>query len=117
MIAMSSTIIDPRAGKAYTILAVDSHRNTMTHFLKPFTMTVTYSDQDWQEGKIEEESHLNVYWLKGQSWIGLLPCTICQHDQQSNQFVITLNRLSEFSLLADERPPTRRIYLPVVSRE
>jgi len=103
------------AGTSFDILARDANANPVTEFSQPFTMTVTYQNADWEDAGIEDESYLNIYWWDGNTWLGLLPCTGCQHDTAGKQFTIVLNHLTEFALLGSNEPPSQRIYLPVIS--
>jgi hypothetical protein len=93
------------AGTSFDISATDTKGNPMTNFSQTFNMTVAYADADWQNAGITDETTLNVYWWDGAAWNGLLPCTGCSHNTDDNEFVISLDHLTEFALLG-VKPPT-----------
>jgi hypothetical protein len=93
------------AGTSFDIWATDTNGNPVINFSQTFNMTIAYADADWQNAGITDETTLNVYWWDGTAWNGLLPCTDCSHNTDSNEFVISLNHLTEFALLG-VKPPT-----------
>ena len=86
------------AGTSFEISATDTSGNPVSNFSRTFNMTVAYADNNWQSAGIANETTLNVYWWDGTAWNGLLPCTGCSHDTDSNEFVISLDHLTEFAL-------------------
>jgi hypothetical protein len=101
------------AGTSFDISATDANGSPVTNFSPPFTMTLTYTDTDWQKAGISHESQLNIYWWDGKAWVGLLPCPGCQHDPTNNRFVILLDHLTEFALLGRQET---QIYLPLLQK-
>ncbi len=93
-------------GVAFEILATDGNGNAITHFDEPFTMNVNYSDDDWQNAGIINESMLNIHWWNGNIWVPVLPCDGCSHDTATNEFVLILDHLTEFAMLSSEQIPT-----------
>jgi hypothetical protein len=102
------------AGKAFNIQAKTSNGQPVTQFDQPFTLTVDYSDSDWQNAGIADESDLNLYWWGGGDWQAILPCTGCSHDTTSNRIVAVLDHLTEFAVMG-KRAMTP-VYLPYVVR-
>jgi hypothetical protein len=96
------------ADTSFDISATDTNGNPVTSFSQTFNMTVAYADTDWQNAGIANETTLNVYWWDGAAWNALLPCTGCSHNTDDNEFVISLDHLTEFALLGAKPPtPTR----------
>jgi parallel beta-helix repeat protein len=101
------------AGTSFDISALDANGNPVTNFSQPFTITVIYTDTDWLNAGISDESQLNIYWWDGSDWVGLLPCAGCSHDLAGNRFIIVLDHLSEFALLGRQET---QIYLPILQK-
>ena len=98
--------------RVYDIAATGTNGDPVTHFRRPFTMTLFYNDSDWQQAGVADENGLNVYWWDGTGWAEMLPCAGCVHDSASNTFSLQLDHLSEFTIMA-----RNYIYLPVVSSQ
>ncbi len=96
--------------RVYDIAATGTNGEPVTHFSRPFTMTLFYNDSDWQQAGIANESGLNVYWWDGNEWAEMLPCAGCIHDSASNTFNLQLDHLSEFTIM-ERRYST---YLPLI---
>jgi len=88
------------AGRAFSIEATDQSGQPVTTFTRPFTLTLTYNDEDWQSAGISSEEKLNLYFWNGNAWIALLPCAGCSRDTQANRILVLLDHLTEFGLLA-----------------
>jgi uncharacterized delta-60 repeat protein len=103
------------AGNAFTLTATDDLGNPVTAFLQPYTLTLDYSDSDWRNAGITDETTLNLYsWDAGSSeWVGLLPCTGCSLDPSANRLTLQFDRCSDFALYG---LMSYRIYLPLVVR-
>jgi predicted outer membrane repeat protein len=102
------------AGKAFDIEAKTSNGQPVTQFNQPFTLTVHYSDNDWQNAGIADESDLNLYWWGGSDWQAILPCAGCSHDTTANRIVAVLDHLTEFAVM--RKSEMMSIYLPSVVR-
>jgi hypothetical protein len=87
------------AGRSFTLEASASGQ-PVTHFTRPFTLTLTYADADWQATGITDEDQLNLYYWGGLQWIGLLPCASCSLDTVNNRLIVVLDHLTEFGFLA-----------------
>jgi len=92
------------AGRAFAIEATDQSGQPVTTFTRPFTLTLTYNDEDWQSAGISSEEKLNLYFWNGNAWIALLPCAGCSRDTQANRILVLLDHLTEFGLLACPLP-------------
>jgi hypothetical protein len=92
------------AGRAFSIEATDQSGQPVTTFTRPFTLTLTYDDEDWQSAGISSEEKLNLYFWNGNAWIALLPCAGCSRDIQANRILVLLDHLTEFGLLACPLP-------------
>ncbi len=86
---------------SFVIKAWDSDGQPVTQFNRPFTLTLTYAESDWQDAGIPDESQLNLSVWQDDQWQGLLPCVGCVHDQTANRLVAVLDHLSHFVTLAD----------------
>jgi hypothetical protein len=103
------------AGNAFTLTATDDLGNPVTAFLQPYTLTLDYSNSDWLNAGITDETTLNLYsWDAGRGdWVGLLPCTGCSLDPSANRLTLQFDRCSDFALYG---LMSYRIYLPLVVR-
>lgn len=61
------------------------------------TITISYSDADWQGGTLLEEDLSVFYWQNG-SWHAVLPGLGCVHDLEGNVFVLRLDHLTMFAV-------------------
>ncbi len=99
-------------GIAFSINAVDNAGNPVKQFAQPITLTLHYTDVDWQSAGLIEESALNLYFWDGQAWVPILPCAGCTHDQVNNLMIVRLNHLTLFALRSTET----HIALPFIKR-
>jgi hypothetical protein len=88
----------------------------VTEFLGDFTLTVGYGALGLQTADAEAEEELNLYWWDGEAWRWLLPCDGCSHDPEGQRFVVVLDHLTEFAVLAGEPPNRRHLYLPLIMK-
>lgn len=101
-------------GNFFEITAVDVNGSSVTQFNQPFTLTVSYHDESWQNTTVSNETKMQVYfWDKvGGQWQSLLPCDGCSHDTETNSFTMTLNHLTQFAILSEQQS----VYLPIMSK-
>jgi hypothetical protein len=104
------------AGTAFDLSAYGPNMVPVTQFLGDFTLTVGYGDGGLQAAGAEAEEQLNLYWWDGSTWQGLLPCDGCSHDIEGQRFIVVLDHLSEFAVLAGEPPPSSHLYLPLIRK-
>ena len=98
-------------GKVFTINAMTSDGSPVTHFTKPFTLVVTYTDDEVQG--IDEERLTLHYWHEGeQRWIAI-PTTV---DAANNRLTATLDHLTTFAVLQGQVNTPAQIFLPLVQR-
>ena len=98
-------------GIAFSIIAVDNTGNSVKQFAQPFTLTLHYTDADWQNAGIGQESDLNLYFWNGQEWVLIPPCGNC-HDLATNTITVKLDHLTLFAL----RALANQLFLPVINR-
>jgi len=89
-------------GTGFNLSAYGPSSIPVSEFLGEFTLEVSYGDlSDTSAGRVET---LNLYWWDGETWQGLLPCEGCYHDVEEQRFVVILDHLTEFAVLAGEQP-------------
>ncbi|MCG3210703.1 MAG: hypothetical protein FOGNACKC_04334 [Anaerolineae bacterium] len=89
----------------------------VTSFDKPYTLTLSYSDSDWQSAGIEAEDLLNLHMWTGSDWETTLPCSGCFHDPTTNKITLLLDRPAEFALLGpmpSGEENSNKSYLPLI---
>ncbi|MCP4543439.1 MAG: DUF11 domain-containing protein [Chloroflexi bacterium] len=91
-------------GRALTVEATDASGTPVTAFAPPLLLRVSYSDADWQNKGITDETDLNLYRWSGSAWTPLLPCLGCSQDTVANLFEVRLDHLSEFAILGQILP-------------
>ncbi len=94
------------AGYIFDLIAQDLQGHVITSFNRLFTLTLNYQQVDWRATGIVNEVALDVYWWDSQHWIALPS----QHDPVLDRFIVPLNHLGQFALLAAEE----RLYLPLI---
>lgn len=99
------------SGIAFSLNAVDNKGNSVKQFVQPFTLILHYTDADWQNAGIGQESDLNLYFWNGQAWMLIPPCSNC-HDLVANTLTVQLDHLTLFAL----RTFTNQLFLPVINR-
>ena len=87
------------AGQSFTLVATDAAGQPVTSFTGHYTLTLNYSDADWQAAGIPAEENLNLYYWNGSAWVGILPCAGCALDTVNNRITAVLDHLTEFALL------------------
>jgi len=101
-------------GTGFNLSAYGPSSIPVSEFLGEFTLEVSYGDlSDTSAGRVET---LNLYWWDGETWQGLLPCEGCYHDVEEQRFVVILDHLTEFAVLAGEQPDSFLLYLPIIMK-
>jgi hypothetical protein len=107
------------AAQNFRLEARDSDGNLVTHFAKPYTLTISYDDAELAALGIDE-SRLNLAFWDSSAWIDVLPCAGCGVDTVNNRLTAVLDHFTEFALLGGELPAAgdgkSRVYLPMVRR-
>ncbi len=107
------------AGSSFTLEARDGNGNLVTHFAKPYTLVINYTDEQLAAQGIAEDE-LNLAFWDGSAWVNVLPCAGCGVDTVNNRLTAVLDHFTEFALLGGELPASgdgkRRVYLPMVRR-
>jgi hypothetical protein len=104
------------AGAAFDLSAYGPNGVPVTEFLGDFTLTVGYGALGLQTADAEAEEELNLYWWDGEAWRWLLPCDGCSHDIEEQRFIVVLDHLTEFAVLAGEPPNRWHVYLPLIMK-
>ena len=93
-------------GSSFYIEAMDLDGNPVTDFVKPFTLTILYSDG--HVVRIDEESLQLYIWLAEPGEWSAIPATL---DTQANTLTAVLDHLTVFAGMGENR---YLVYLPVV---
>jgi hypothetical protein len=104
------------AGTAFDLSAYGPNGIPVTQFLGDFTLNVGYGELGLQAAGAGAEEQLNLYWWDGGTWQGLLPCNGCSHDIEGQRFIVVLDHLTEFAVLAGQPPHSSRLYLPLIMK-
>lgn len=98
-------------GQVFTIDATTNDGSPVTHFAQPFTLVVTYTDDEVQG--IDEQSLTLHYWHEDeQRWVAI-PTTV---DPANNRLTATLDHLTTFAVLQGAISKPAQIFLPLVRR-
>jgi hypothetical protein len=106
------------AGGGFNLSAYSPTGGLVTQFLDDFTITVTYTLDKGalQAAGIEDDPELNLYWWDGGTWRSLLPCQGCSHDTEGQRFIVVLDHLTEFAVLAGGPSPNWRLHMPLMMK-
>jgi hypothetical protein len=104
------------AGRSFTLEARDSGGQRVTQFALPYTMVISYTDEELAALGIDEAS-LNVAFWNGSAWVDVLPCAGCGVDTVNNRVTVVLDHFTEFALVAElEGTVEQKVFLPLVQR-
>jgi hypothetical protein len=106
------------AGLTFALEARDSAGHLITHFAKPYTLVISYTDAQLAALGIDE-TDLNLAFWNGSAWVNVLPCAGCGVDTVNNRLTAVLDHFTEFAFLSGV--PTVgdgkiRVYLPLARR-
>jgi hypothetical protein len=100
------------AGLSFQLSAFDTEGDPIIDPEQPFTLTITYNENDLPEGTDEADLQLYRYDSDSNSWITL---EVLDRDPAVNQLIVQLDHLSEFALLAPaSEDPSVFLYLPLI---
>ena len=88
----------------------DSNGDPIIELGSPITLTLYYDESTLQAGTDETLVTLQRYDTDTSNWVEL---TVIERDITANYIAVSLDHLSEFSLLLEAQ---HRIYLPLVNR-
>jgi hypothetical protein len=91
-------------GTAFNLSAYGPNGIPVNQFLGEFTVEVSYGELGDTAAGADRVETLNLYWWDGNTWQGLLPCEGCYHDIEGQRFIVVLDHLTEFAVLAGEQP-------------
>jgi hypothetical protein len=100
------------AGHSFTLEARDGSGQPVTHFGQPYTLVISYTDEELATLGVSEDD-LNVAFWSGSAWVDTLPCAGCGVDTVGNRITVVLDHLTEFALVGGEET---RVFLPLVRR-
>ena len=86
------------AGRSFTLVATDAAGQPVMSFTGRYTLTLNYSDADWQAAGIPAEENLNLYYWNGSAWVGILPSAGCSLDTVNNRITAVLDHLTSSAL-------------------
>lgn len=96
----------------FTLSAADEGDNPVTQFQQPYTMTLTYSDEELLRARADEATLACIYWDQmSNEWGRIKP----DLDDVMNKVVCRANHFTEFAL-ASGKSPLQFVFLPVVTR-
>jgi hypothetical protein len=101
-------------GTAFNLSAYGPNGIPVNQFLGEFTVEVSYGELGDTAAGADRVETLNLYWWDGATWQGLLPCEGCYHDIEGQRFVVVLDHLTEFAVLAGQQPYSSLQYLPLI---
>jgi len=101
---------------SFTVEAKAGDGSTETQFSQPYTISLSYTDEQLSEMGVAESS-LNVVFWRDNSWIDTLPCAGCSVDTVNNRATVVMNRFTEFALVGDMVGDRKQnTYLPLIQR-
>jgi ELWxxDGT repeat protein len=107
------------AGLSFMLEARDSAGRPITQFAQPYTLTISYTDEQLAALSIDE-ADLNLAFWDGSAWVNVLPCDGCGVDTVNNRLTAMLDHFTEFALFSGELPAVgdgkSRVYLPLTQR-
>jgi hypothetical protein len=108
---------DRHALRSFSLDARNSTGQPVTHFDKPYTMVISYTDEQVAALGVDE-ADLNLAFWDGGAWVNVLPCAGCGVDTIGNRLTAVLDHFTEFALVGSTAAGDgkRRVYLPVLQR-
>jgi chitodextrinase len=97
--------------RGFALEARTSDGQPFTRFLKPYTITLGYTDAEAAAREIDEQGLRVVYWSGG--WADVLPCAECSVDTSANRITLALDYVGEFAVIGKQRS---KVLLPIVAR-
>ena len=98
-------------------LEASDANGSVTQFNEPFSITISYQDDDWQQAGITAEENLTLAYAKDEQWMSLLPCEGCSLDRDENQLTVILDHVGDFALLGETGKQMHHLHLPLLMRE
>lgn len=107
------------AVKSFLLEARDAAGRPVVQFAQPYTLTISYTDQQISALGINE-ADINIAFWDGTAWVDLLPCIGCGLDTAANRITAVVDHLTEFILYnkpqAIPQPAKRNVFLPLMQR-
>src|SRR5262249_12655497 len=102
-----------RSARSFTLEAQTTNGQPVTQFALPYTMVLSYTDEELAALGVSEGS-LNVAFWNGSAWEEALPCTGCGVDTANNRITVVLDHFTEFAVVATAGET--KVFLPLVRR-
>ena len=103
---------DQRVLRSFTLEARDGNGTLVTQFAQPYTLVISYTDEQLAVLGIAE-ADLNLAFWDGSAWVNVLPCVGCGVDTVNNRLIVVLDHFTEFALVGSSRKKT---LLPIARR-
>jgi hypothetical protein len=115
-----SHILSPerRTMRSFNLEARAASGQAVTTFNLPYTLVITYTDEQLASRNVDERT-LNVAFWDGGAWVDTLPCASCGVDTAGNRITVRLDRFAEFALVGNIRhidAIRHQLFLPLVRR-
>jgi hypothetical protein len=81
----------------------DSHEQLIDHLDQPYTLTISYTDEQLAAQKFNEASLHVLYW-NGSAWVILPACETCGVDTVLNRVTLTTDQAGAFALVGAAGP-------------
>jgi ELWxxDGT repeat protein len=105
-----------KAVRMFRLEARDLNDQPVTDFAKPYTLTISYTDQQLAALGIAE-ADLNLVFWDGSAWVNVLPCDGCGVDTTNNRLIGVLNHFTDFALVGSAASGGKsKVYLPLAQR-
>lgn len=101
-----------RSIQSFTLDAWGESGSILSHFGQPYTITLSYTDEQLVSEGIDEHT-LNVAFWDTAQWVNILPCEGCSVDTVNNRITLKLDHFTEFALVGKE---IQKVFLPLTVR-
>ena len=105
------------AGISFHVEVYADDGTPLTSFSEPYTVTVTYEDNQWQDAGIVDEATITLVYYDEEdaTWVDTHPCGGCLLDTDANLLVTLLDHATEFAVVGQSATDSW-IFLPVTVR-
>jgi hypothetical protein len=94
--------------RVVTLEARDGSGQPLTNFDLPYTLTISYTDQQLDESNLRvqqlDESNLRLLYWNGSAWAAPHACDICGIDTALNRVTLATDRIGTFALVGATEP-------------
>jgi hypothetical protein len=89
--------------RGVTLGARDSHGQSLTHFGQPYTLTISYTDEQIASQRFNEAGLHALYW-DGSAWVVPPLCDTCGVDTALNRVTLMTDQIGAFVLVSGTAP-------------